>query len=91
MSEIILTEFFAKWCPFCQKQNQILDELERDMKGKVEFFRIDIDDNRDLFNGFKIDGVPTLFILKNKSVFKEYSGLTQKNELELTINKALNS
>jgi len=89
MGEVTLTEFFAKWCPFCQAQNKILDELERDMKGKVEFVRIDIDDNRDLLNGFKIDGVPTLFVLKDRSIFREYSGLTQKSELELTINRAL--
>lgn len=91
MNKIILTEFYAKWCPFCQKQNKILDELEKDMNGKVEIVRVDIDDNRDLLNGFKIDGVPTLFILRNQSVFREYSGLTQKTELEYTINNALYS
>lgn len=91
MNEVILAEFFARWCPFCQVQNKILDELEKGMKGKVEFIRIDIDDNRDLLNGFKIDGVPTLFILKDKSIFREFSGLAQKNELELTINNALYS
>jgi len=89
MSEVILTEFFAKWCPFCQKQNQILDELEKDMKGKVEFFRIDIDDNKNLLNGFEIDGVPTLFILKNDNIFKKYVGLADRSELEFAINSAL--
>lgn len=89
MSEVVLTEFFAKWCPFCQAQNKILDELERDMEGKVEFFRIDIDDNKNLLNGFKIDGVPTLFILKNDNIFKKYVGLADRSELEFAINNAL--
>lgn len=89
MNGVTLTEFFSKLCPFCQKQNKILDELEKGLIGKVEFIRIDIDDNRDLLNGFEIDGVPTLFILKDDNILKKYIGLTQKRELESTINQAL--
>jgi len=91
MSEIILTEFFTKRCPFCQKQNKILDEMEKDMKGKVEFIRIDIDENRDLINVFEIKEIPTLFILKNDNIFKTYVGVTDRNELESVINSALYS
>lgn len=89
MNEVTLTGFFAKWCPFCEKQNKILDELEKVLRGKVEFIRIDIDDNRDLLNGFEIDGIPTLFILKGDNIFKKYIGLTKKIELESAINSAL--
>lgn len=89
MSKVVLTEFFAKWCSFCQKQNKILDELESGMNGKVEFVRVDIDDNRDLLNGLDIDGVPVVLILKGDDIFKKYVGLTQKKELENTINNAL--
>lgn len=86
-NKIVLLMFFSERCGFCKTQNSILEELKKDMGNKIDIIRIDIDKDRDIANKWNIDATPTLFILKNDSISQKYVGLTNKNELESTINK----
>ncbi len=88
MNKVTLLEFFADWCSACNVQDPILTELERDMGNKVDIIRISLAENKDVFDEFKINATPTLFVIKDNNILKKYVGITSKNELESAINGA---
>lgn len=79
----------ADWCGACRAQDPILEELKKNIGGNVEIFKFDISDNRDIVKELMIDATPTLFILRNDTIFKKYVGLTSKYDLIYTINDAM--
>lgn len=64
-SEVVLVEFFASWCPHCQRMMPIVDQLKVLLKGKVNIYQFDIDENAELASAEGADSVPTFIIYKN--------------------------
>lgn len=88
MSKVTLVDFYADWCSACKAQDPILAELERDIGHKVEIIKISLAENKDLFDAFKINATPTMFIIKDNNIIKTFVGTTTKKELETEINRA---
>jgi thioredoxin 1 len=88
MSKVTLVDFYADWCSACKAQDPILAELERDIGYKVEIIKISLAENKDLFDEFKINATPTMFIIKDNNILKKFVGTTSKNDLESEINRA---
>lgn len=88
MNKVTLVDFYADWCGACKAQDPILAELERDMGNKVDIIKISLAENKAMFDEFKIDATPTLFVIKDNNIFKKYVGVTSRNELESAINGA---
>lgn len=86
---VILMDFAATWCGPCRMQDPILEDLKKKLGDKVEFRKIDIDENNELANKYLIRAVPTLIIEKDGKIFKKYVGVTSLKELEKTIGDAL--
>jgi thioredoxin 1 len=77
-----LWDFFATWCGPCRDQAPIIAELEKEYAGKVEIRSIDIDQNRDLAERYKVQVVPTLvFIDSAGNEVDRKLGMTPKDEL----------
>lgn len=62
----IMAEFFASWCPHCQRMMSIVEELKKSMKaeGIVEVIQIDVDLEKHLADLYEIDTVPTFILMK---------------------------
>lgn len=89
MSKIVVMDFMADWCGPCKMQDPILDEMKNKFEGKVEFKKIDVDDNAELADKYDVKAVPTLIIEKDGIIFKKFVGTTGAKVLENIINKAL--
>ena len=64
-SEIVLVEFFASWCPHCQRMMPIVEQLKELLSGTVNVYQFDIDQYSDLARTMEADSVPTFIIYKN--------------------------
>ena len=51
---IKVLDFWAEWCGPCKFMNPIIDELEEELKGKVEFEKIDVDKNQDKATKYQV-------------------------------------
>ncbi|MFT4147972.1 MAG: thioredoxin [Micrococcaceae bacterium] len=60
-----IVDFFATWCGPCKRVSPILDKMSDQHDGKVQFFKVDIDQNPDLTAKFGIISVPTLIGFKD--------------------------
>ena len=64
-SEVVLVEFFASWCPHCQRMMPIVAQIKELLQGQVNIYQFDIDEYADLAQANGADSVPTFIIYKN--------------------------
>jgi thioredoxin 1 len=53
-----LIDFYADWCAPCRITSPILEELAKEYAGKVNFYKIDTQKERELAMVFGIQGIP---------------------------------
>lgn len=68
----VLVEFYATWCPHCQRMAPVVDQIKELLDGKVDVHQFDIDKNEDIADKEGITTVPTFIIYRNgKKVWRE--------------------
>ena len=55
-----LIDFYASWCGPCKGLAPVLEELSEEYAGKIDIYKIDIDEEAELASIFNIRSVPTL-------------------------------
>ncbi len=83
-----LKDFYADWCGPCKTQDPILEELEEDMDGSVEFEKIDVDEEQEVANEYQVRSIPTLVVENDDGVVERFIGVTQREEIESALEKA---
>ena len=85
MGKPVLIDFYADWCGPCRLQSPIVEELAQRMGDQVEVKKINVDDNMELANKYRIYVVPTLIIEKDQKEIRRIEGLTDVSSLEAMI------
>src|SRR5215510_15699192 len=81
-SEPVFVDFFAEWCGPCKAMAPALEQVAAEMQGKVKVVKLDVDQNPDITQKYRIQAMPTLMIFKNGEVAAQRVGaLTQKKQL----------
>jgi len=87
-SEIpVVVDFYADWCVPCKKQGPILHEVETLRGGSVKVLKVNVDDNSDISNEYKIKSIPTIMIFKNGELRYRSSGLMTKDNIISELDK----
>ena len=78
----VVLDFHAKWCGPCKMLTPILEELDNEYDGKVDIYKMDIEDELEVSQQFGVMSVPTLvFIpLEGKPIIQ--AGAPSKNMLK---------
>ena len=61
-----LWDFWATWCGPCKEMKPTIEALEKEYAGRIEIRSIDVDQNKDLAQKFKVEAIPTLVFLDAK-------------------------
>ena len=64
-SKVVLVEFFASWCPHCQRMMPVVEQIKELLAGKVDVYQFDIDENSALASREGADSVPTFIIYRD--------------------------
>ena len=89
-SEPVLVDFFAEWCGPCKAMAPALEEVAKEMEGKVKVAKIDVDANPDITTRYQIQAMPTLILFKDGEIAGRHTGaLVQKSKLEAWINSTV--
>ena len=84
-----LIDFYASWCGPCKGLAPILEELSEEYEGRINVYKIDIDEEPELASIFNIRSVPTLLFVPLEGLPQISQGALPKNILKDAINKVL--
>ncbi len=83
----VFVDFWATWCGPCRMVSPIVEELAKDYEGKVDFVKVDVDQNRELASKYNIRSIPTLAIFRNGQVVAQAAGAASKESIRTYIDK----
>jgi thioredoxin 1 len=85
----VLVDFWASWCPPCKMTESIIKEAAQDLEGKVEVFKINVDQNPQSRTQFNIMGVPAFVLFKDGKELARKVGAQSKKQLMSMIEENL--
>ncbi|MCZ6919720.1 MAG: thioredoxin [Rickettsia endosymbiont of Ixodes persulcatus] len=83
----VLVDFLAEWCGPCKMLTPIIDEISKELQGKVKVVKMNIDENPNTPSEYGIRSIPTIMLFKNGEQKDTKIGLQQKSSLLDWINK----
>ena len=84
-----VVDFFALWCGPCKALSPILEEVSNEYEGKVDIYKVDVDEEEELSAAFGIRTIPTLLFIPMNETPKVMVGGLPKNKLKEAIDSIL--
>jgi thioredoxin 1 len=88
-NELTLVDFWAEWCGPCKALGPTIDALADQYAGKVKVYKLNVDENPDSAQRFRIRGIPTVLVLKGGQIVDQLVGNQPKDSFISTIEKHL--
>lgn len=86
-SALVMAEFYADWCPHCQRMMPIVEELKKANEGKVEVVQINIEEEAPLADRYTVESIPTFILLRGGEEIWRQSGEMPLQRLQEVIDK----
>lgn len=78
----VLIDFHADWCQPCKQQSPIVEEVAKELEGKLKVVTIDVDKNPRVAAAFRIQAIPQLFVMMEGQVAAHWDkGLASKQQV----------
>jgi len=78
----LVIDCWAEWCAPCHMVHPIIENLAKKYKGKIVFAKLNIDENREIAERFRIMSIPTLLVFINGQNVDSIVGAMPQNVLE---------
>ncbi len=86
----VFVDFWAEWCGPCRAVSPAVEELSSEYKDKVDFVKVNVDQNNELAQKYSIFSIPTLAIFENGKVIAQSAGAASKDSIRYYIYKNVN-
>ena len=70
----VVLEFKADWCPFCRQMKPIVESVALEHSKTFIIGKLDIDENRQTTEAYKVKGIPTYVVFRNGAVVARFAG-----------------
>ena len=85
----VLVDFWAEWCGPCKMISPALEEIAKEMDGRVQIAKMNIDDNPMTPQKYGVRGIPTLMLFRDGQVAATKVGAMAKNQLQQWVESVL--
>lgn len=85
----VLVDAWAPWCGPCRLIAPIVDEIARDMAGRMRVVKLNVDENPRTAARFGLRSIPTLLVLKAGRELDRIVGAVPKHEITRRLEQAL--
>ena len=80
--DTIVIDCWAPWCGPCRMVGPVIEELAKELHGKVVFGKLNVDENPMTSGKHQIMSIPTMLIFKNGNLVDRLIGALPKAELK---------
>lgn len=85
----VLVDFWATWCGPCRMLAPVVESLSAEYAGRVDVYKVNVDDCNDLAAQYQIMSIPTLMLFKNGKVVDKVIGVQPADVLKNMLDRAL--
>lgn len=86
-NQLMVFDLYADWCGPCKVLSPMLEKIAQENKDKAAFYKINVDQHPRLSALFKVNGIPYVVFLKNKTILYALTGLYPKDTYVKVINQ----
>lgn len=91
LTGVVLIEFYASWCPHCQRMMPVVQQVAELLGEQVPVFQYDIDKYPDAATEAGVESIPTFLIYDNDREVWRYTGEIDGQVLLSRIDAVLSS
>lgn len=84
-----MIDFYASWCGPCQRLLPIVESLAEEFEGKVDIYKVNVDQEEELAAAFNVRTIPTLIFIPMSGKPEREVGAKSESELREKLNNLL--
>ena len=77
----VLVDFYADWCGPCRMMSPVIDDIAKELEGKVKVGKVNVDNNQELAIKYDVMSIPTIIVFEKGNPIKTFVGVTDKQEI----------
>ena len=78
----VLLDFWASWCGPCRMLSPLVEELSEEYAGRAKFGKVNVDEQPQLAQAYRISAIPTLLVFRNGQPVGSTVGVVPRSEIE---------
>lgn len=77
----VLLDFWASWCGPCRMVSPTVEEIANEVAGTAKVGKVNIDEESELAEMFRVMSIPTLMVMKEGKVSATAVGVRPKKDI----------
>ena len=84
-----IIDFYADWCGPCKKLAPTVEQIAKDYKGKINVYKVNVDEQQELAGAFGIQGIPAVLFCPQTEKPQMSTGLISRADFDKAIKDVL--